>query len=139
MSKYMTKESKTKRFRIRTKKLFLTYPQVPNVENVEEQFVRVLENKFKNSQMKYFVCKEKHKDGNPHIHVYIEFGAKEEIQSREKLHVEIVGSDEQTKLCEGKYEAVRNTEKTLSYITKDCNEGDYKTNMNIPVVDGKLY
>jgi len=135
----MTKESKTKRFRIRTKKLFLTYPQVPNVENVEEQFVRVLENKFKNSQMKYFVCKEKHKDGNPHIHVYIEFGAKEEIQSREKLHVEIVGSDEQTKLCEGKYEAVRNTEKTLSYITKDCNEGDYKTNMNIPVVDGKLY
>lgn len=112
---------------------------MPNVENVEEQFVRVLENKFKNNLMKYFVCKEKHKDDSPHIHVYLEFSGKQEIPSREKLHVEIVGSDEQIKLCEGKYEAVRNTEKTLSYITKDCSEDDYKTNMNIPVVDGKLY
>ena len=37
---------KTERFRIRTKRLFLTYPQVPGVENIEEQFVKVLKNNF---------------------------------------------------------------------------------------------
>ncbi len=83
---------KTKRFRIRTKKLFLTYPQVPSVENIEEQFVKVLKNKFKNNSMKYFVCKEEHKDGNPHIHAYLEFDIKQQISSREMLHVQIIES-----------------------------------------------
>lgn len=137
----MTQKDKTniKRFRMRTKKLFLTYPQVPNVADIEEQFVRVLKDKFKNTFMKYFICKEEHKDGNPHIHAYLEFSCTQEIPSREKLHVEIIESDGKIKLCEGKYEAVRNSGKTLEYITKDCDEGDYRTNMYVPVIDGKFY
>lgn len=137
----MTKKDKTniKRFRMRTKKLFLTYPQVPNVVNIEEQFVRVLKDKFKNTVMKYFICKEKHKDDNPHIHVYLEFSCTQEIPSREKLHVEIIELNGKIKLCEGKYEAVRNSGKTLEYITKDCDESDYRTNMYVPVIDGKFY
>jgi hypothetical protein len=127
----------TKRFRIRSKKFFLTYPQVPDVENIEEQFIKAFENIFGTNNMKYFLCKEKHKDGNPHIHVYLEFNTRQEIPSRERLHVKIVLNG-QIKLCEGRYEAVRNSEKTLDYISKDCGN-NYKSNMDVPLIGSNFY
>ena len=84
--------------------------------------------------MKYFVCKEKHKDGNPHIHAYLEFDVKQQISSREMLHVEIIESSGEIRLCEGRYEAVRSAEKTLEYMTKNCGGNDYKTNMDVPII-----
>jgi hypothetical protein len=134
-----TTKDKLKRFRIRSKKFFLTYPQIPNVANMKNQFLNSLESTFSYSKMKYVISEEKHKDGNSHIHVYLEFGSKQQISSREKLHVNVIGVEGEEYVCQGKYESVKSTSRVLEYITKHGEESDLLTNMDLPILDNKIY
>ena len=90
------KEKSKKGFRIRSKRFFLTYPKVINLPNLEQLFLKAMEEAFElisKKDMGYVIVKELHEDGTPHIHVYLEFPSPRHIYSRDKLHVKLVGID----------------------------------------------
>jgi hypothetical protein len=94
MKKKSTKRLEEKEgFRIRSKKFFLTYPQVPDIPELKQQFLNSLKKSFLNQEMKYIISKEFHQDGNPHIHVYLECENQQQIYSTDKSHVTLVDPD----------------------------------------------
>ncbi len=128
-----------KDFCIRSKKFLLTYPQVLDLPDLEKQFATSLQKSFPNDNVSYFIVKELHKDGNPHIHVYLEFKHQQQIYSRDKLHVTLIDPNSgKSVIQEGKYEGVRSKDKTLEYISKH-DEFGYETNMDIPIVGKSIY
>lgn len=95
-----------KRFRLRTKKLFLTYPKCSiSKENALEILTKVLPN-FKT----YCIAEEEHKDGTAHLHAFIEFKNPETFNNHSFADLE--GNH-------GSYESARNRKNSLKYICKD--------------------
>jgi hypothetical protein len=134
----ITKKDKSE-FRIRSKRFFLTYPQVPNIVGLEQQFLDSLKKSFQNQEMQYFISKEFHQDGNPHIHVFLEFENQQQILSRNRLHVTLIDPDsKRVTVQEGNYQSVRNRTKVLEYVTKYMKFG-YLTNIEIPIVNDVIY
>jgi len=131
-------KTKEKSFRIRAKYWALTYPNLPDVDNLEEIFWKSLKKAFNiedDTCWKYIIAKEKHKNGIPHIHVYLEFSRFQEIYSRKKLHVIVYD-----KICEGNYAAARKKRNWIQYIVKSVeNMDDLYTNMEINMVNGLYY
>jgi hypothetical protein len=136
-----------KRFRIRSKRLFLTYPQVLNIPNLEELFIKSLNDSidYTGSGMEYLIAEEKHEDGTPHIHVYLEFETTQYINSRKPLEVKLINPDTGEEVIQvGKYEPVKNKHKVLKYILKNI---DLKTeeltlkntNMTLPILNSVYY
>jgi hypothetical protein len=136
--KAKNEEDKSK-FRIRSKRFFLTYPQVPNIVGLEQQFLYSLKKSFHNQEMQYFISKEFHQDGSPHIHVFLEFENQQQILSRNRLHVTLIDPDsKKVYVQEGNYQSVRNKIKVLEYVTKHMKSG-YLTNIEIPEINGVVY
>jgi hypothetical protein len=131
------KNKDSTKFRIRSKKFFLTYPRVIDLPNLNELFLKSIQKKFC-VKMDYLIVQELHGDGTPHIHVYIEFEEKQSIYSRDKLHVELKDNDEKKIIQEGKYESVRNRGSVMSYMLKDVGS-NYITNMCLPIVADIFY
>ena len=131
------KNKDSTKFRIRSKKFFLTYPRVTDLPNLNELFLKSIQKKFC-VKMDYLIVQELHEDGTPHIHVYIEFEEKQSIYSRDKLHVELKDNDEKKIIQEGKYESVRNRGSVMSYMLKDVGS-NYITNMCLPIVADIFY
>lgn len=134
-------KDKSKRFRIRSKKLFLTYPKVIDLPNIKELFLESIKETFSvmgETMMNYLIVKELHKDGTPHIHVYLEFKQKQSIYSRDKLHVKLKDSDGKDIIQEGKYEAARTKGSVVEYVLKEP-DTDYITNICLPIVSGVVY
>lgn len=126
-------------FRIRSKKFFLTYPKVTDLPNLEELFLKSMQEIFgQESRMNYIIVREAHEDGSPHIHIYLEFKEKQCIYSREKLNVKLRDDNGKEYIQEGKYESVRDKSNVINYILKgiDC---PYITNMSLPIVGGVVY
>ena len=138
----MKEKSKSKKgFRVRSKKFFLTYPKVIDIPNLEELFLKAMEETFEiisKKEMDYIIVKELHEDGTPHIHVYLEFMAQKHVYSRDKLHVKLINVDGKEVIQEGKYESVRSSGAVIEYVLKDDDKG-YITNMSLPIVDGVVY
>jgi hypothetical protein len=135
------KDKNNKGFRIRSKKFFLTYPKVLDLPNLEELFLKAMEEAFEllsKKEMSYVIVKELHEDGTPHMHIYLQFPSQRQVYSRDKLHVKLTGIDGKVVVQEGKYEAVRNGELVIAYILKSAGE-NYLSNMNVPMLDGIVY
>ena len=62
------KNKDSTKFRIRSKKFFLTYPRVIDLPNLNELFLKSIQKKFC-VKMDYLIIQELHEDGTPHIHV----------------------------------------------------------------------
>jgi hypothetical protein len=135
------KDKNNKGFRIRSKRFFLTYPKVLDLPNLEELFLKAMEEAFEllsKKEMSYVIVKELHEDGTPHMHIYLQFPSQRQVYSRDKLHVKLIGIDGEVVVQEGKYEAVRNGELVIAYILKSAGE-NYLSNMNVPMLDGIVY
>ena len=135
------KDKNNKGFRIRSKRFFLTYPKVLDLPNLEELFLKAMEEAFEllsKKEMSYVIVKELHEDGTPHMHIYLQFPSQKQVYSRDKLHVKLIGIDGEVVVQEGKYEAVRNGELVIAYILKSAGE-NYLSNMNVPMLDGIVY
>jgi len=119
-----------RRFRIRSKKFFLTYPKVIDLSGLEQLFLRGIEGTFKmnKKKIKYIIVKKLHEDGMPHIYTYLEFKKRQAIYSRGRLHVKLTNTDGKAVVQEGKYEAARKKELVIQYILKNVDK-DYITNI----------
>lgn len=131
-----------KRFRLRAKRLFLTYPQLPSgcgdlrilaLENYERIFGMSRE------EFKYVITEELHEDGNPHLHVYLEFKQAQKIYSPTKLDLILPGLDSDVRF-HGNYQAAKSEHRIIKYIVKAAEEpGDVLTNKELPIHEGEYY
>nr|WAE42613.1 MAG: replication associated protein [Cressdnaviricota sp.] len=98
-----------KKFRMRVKNFFLTFPQC---QTTKEVALDRLKERFPSGKL--LVCHEVHQTGDDHLHVLIVL---EEALSVSKAdYFDFVGGKH------GKYEPARNIRKSVEYITK---KGDY--------------
>jgi hypothetical protein len=129
MQKKNNKEIK-KDFRLRGKKLYLTYSQLDkNVEFIKEEALNQLKNKLK-SIKEYIIAEEKHQDGGLHIHCFFELNIKIDISGADYFDLIFNG-----KVYHGNYQIGKKKMAIISYLVKECN---YITNMHLPVKDGKV-
>ena len=106
------------RFRLRSKKLFLTYPQCTvDPSEALRQLSAVV------SATGHVIAREKHADGNSHLHVYLEAAETMVINAAEDLDLTVDGTT-----YHGNYQAVRSSSAVKKYVTKD---GDFITNLNL--------
>lgn len=129
--------TKTKKFRLRTKKFFLTYPQLPKVEDLKSQALEQFEKIFMmtRDEFGYLMSVEDHEDGNPHLHVYLEFNLVQGIYSESKLDLTFAGET-----YHGNYQSVKSEHGTIQYILKSVDDfdGAFK-NIKLPIYKGKYY
>lgn len=135
----LIKPSKSnKKFRLYSKKLFLTYSRIPNnfcKENIKNQ----IKNKFLNFSFSYLIAFEKHKaeieedktKNLNHIHMFLEFETRKNIISPTFLDLTI-----ENKTYHGNYQSAKNRWHIIKYLIK---EGNYITNMFLPIIKKKLY
>lgn len=126
-------------FRLRTKRFYLTYPQLPAGDyDFTEIALKTYEQIFSldRTRFNYVISMEKHKDGNDHLHVYLQFEFVQKIYSANKLDLILTTNQGKTMTCHGNYQSVKSQHKTLSYITK---ESAFETNMELPIHSGTYY
>ena len=128
--------NRLKDFRLRTKKFFLTYPQLPNLPDLEEIALSTFESVFitDRKDFKYLISTESHVDGNPHLHVFLEFGLPQGIYSSTKLDLIIDG-----KTYHGNYQSVRSEHATMQYIIKSVGVDKLNTNIALPIYNNKYF
>lgn len=129
-------KSGKKSFRVRAKNLFLTYPQLPEVDNITIKVLNQLKDILKRDDMSHLIVKELHEDNNPHVHVYLSFSSPIGIYSATKLDLKFGG-----KTYHGKYESVKDKHNAIQYLLKNQNEKnvDVETNIELPIYAGKYY
>lgn len=136
-----------KKFRLRAKTMFLTYPQLPKEitkQNIVDSALEHYETVFK-SPFDYLIVIELHEDGNPHLHVLLKFPKVQNIYSANKLDIQLIepgqeGVEDVSYTCHGKYEASKSEHKVIQYLLKDVdNKDDLFTNMNLPMIDDVYY
>lgn len=121
---------KIKQFRLRGKKLFLTYPQLnSSIEFIKEKVLKQLELKIKHIEY-YLISEEKHKDEGLHIHCFFELKTSFDTSNVNYLDLQFEGVD-----YHGNYQIGKKKNALIEYIIKD---GNYITNMILPVKNGKL-
>lgn len=128
-----------KRFRLRTKRFFLTYPKLPMDIDLIECALSHYENVFKKKrhEFKCTITRELHEDGTPHLHVYLEFDEPQAIYSATKLDLKINNGT-----FHGNYQSAKTQHGSLQYILKAKDEEvpeHFYTNMELPIVQGKYY
>ena len=102
-------KEKKKRFRMRCKNFFLTFPQCPTTKEVALERIKA---KFPN--VKALVCHELHQTGDDHLHVLLMLDDYLSVSRNDFF--DFIGGKH------GKYESARNVRKSVEYITK---KGDY--------------
>lgn len=111
-----------KRFRICSTKIFLTYPQCPLTTT--EARDQLLSKSALASATGHVIAREKHADGNHHLHCYIEAETPMSVSSATEL--DLTGADGTN--YHGNYQTVRSRGRVLKYVTK---ESDYVTNLEL--------
>ena len=133
----MSVRKKKKEYRLRTTKFFLTYPQLPNLPNLQEIALSSFEHifKMKRRDFKFLISTEFHEDGSPHLHVYLEFGLSQGIYSATKLDLEFDG-----KMYHGNYQAVKSPHATKQYIIKSVSDiNELNLNFELPLYQNKYF
>lgn len=122
--------AKNKKFRLRGKKLFLTYPQLDtSIEFLKEEALKQLQTKIKNIGF-YLISEEQHEDGGIHLHCYFELNIKIDLSDVNYLDLLFNGV-----LYHGNYQIGKKKQALLDYIVKDEN---FITNMTIHIKDGRV-
>ncbi|QDJ95277.1 replication-associated protein [Capybara virus 35_cap1_1079] len=103
-------KEKKKTFRQQGKSFILTFPQCAEKKEVAAERI---EQKFGSSLKGYVVCEEAHKDGTPHLHVFLQFT--EKLRHSDKNYFDFIGGKH------GSYEVARNVRKSVEYVTKSGN------------------
>jgi len=104
------KPKKEKGFRMQGKNFILTFPQC---DTKKEVAVERLEQKWKDDLKGYIVCEENHKDGTPHLHVFLQF--KEKIRTSKKDYFDFIGGKH------GNYQVAKSVRGSVEYVTKAGN------------------
>lgn len=125
--------NKKKQFRLRGKKLFLTYSQLnlADLNTAKKEILQQLEELIPHKIVQYVICEEKHEDTGTHFHVYLEFHQRVELFKSTCL--DLVFNDV---VYHGKYETVRKKDAALRYIVK---AGNFISYPELPFLDGELY
>ena len=119
-----------KQFRLRGKKLFLTYPQLDkNIEFIKKEVLIQLKLKLKHIE-NYLIGEEKHEDGGIHIHCFFELKTSFDTTNVNYLDLEL-----ENQIYHGNYQIGKKKNLLIEYIIKD---GNFITNMNLPIKNGKL-
>ena len=114
IEKYTNKENneiqnkeKKNKFRLNCTRLFLTYPKCL-LERSEVH--KYLEQKLKDNIKEYLIVQEQHKDGDKHIHVYLELNKR--INYKDCHCLDLNG-------YVGHYECCKNKMKAIEYLLKE--------------------
>lgn len=120
----------TKYFRLRTQRVFLTYPQCPIRKDVCLALLADLlcdrwTETAPNGMKSYIVAEEEHQDGNRHLHCFLEFEGRFETTNAKFFDLT---EDESDTTYHPNVQAVKSMKKVVKYCTK---EGNYLTNIPI--------
>lgn len=99
-----------KRFRLQGKNYILTFPQCSIKKEVAAARV---EQKFAGELKGYIVCEEAHKDGTPHLHVYLSFHQKKYFCKADCF--DFIGEKH------GNYQVAKSVRGSVEYVTKAGN------------------
>ena len=99
-----------KRFRMQGKNYILTFPQCSVKKEVAAARV---EQKFARELKGYIVCEEAHKDGTPHLHVYLSFQKKKHFCKADCF--DFIGQKH------GNYQVAKSVRGSVEYVTKAGN------------------
>lgn len=114
--------SEEKKFRISTKKLFLTYPQCDVSKNDLLSYL-----KEKGHIVTYYIGCEKHEDGNLHLHAAVHYSVK--IDTRDERFFDYKGFHPNV-------QSARNWSSVCSYCSKG---GDFITSTELDISDPTNY
>lgn len=104
----MSAQSSSSGFRLQGTRFFLTFPQCDKSPDEAQQALKdLLKDKYKSS----IVAQEKHEDGSPHLHIYVEVLKRMNISNA--AYWDVVGGKH------GNYQAVRNADAVKRYVTKE--------------------
>lgn len=118
-------------FRLRGKKLYLTYPQLnPNIEFLREEALKQLKDKI-NGVLEYVISQEKHQDGGIHLHCFLGLGARIDISDPHYLDLVFNHIP-----YHGNYQIGKRKQALLEYLIKE--DENLLTNMHLPSKDGQL-
>lgn len=101
--------SQNKRFRMRSKKFSLTFPQCAATK--EECRMRIEE---RWPDCHYVLARETHEDGQPHLHIFLKFEAVQSVS--DPSYFDFIAGQH------GDYEVTKNVRKWVKYITKEDKE-----------------
>lgn len=107
-------ERAAKRFRIRSKRLFITYPQVSDTEQTDQMTSEFIAHLATYGQG--FLVWERHKNGGWHIHAYLRSDEPIVINQADALDVTYVG-----KKYHPNIQSVKSIPNTVKYLLKDNN------------------
>lgn len=101
----------SKKYRLNTKSFFLTYPRCTLTK---EQALTLLQDKL--DIQTYYISREDHKDGTPHIHAFIKTHTKHNFLNPNCLDLNEF---------HGNYQSAREKQKVIGYV---CKHGDFICN-----------
>nr|QTE03380.1 MAG: replication-associated protein [Grus japonensis CRESS-DNA-virus sp.] len=105
---------KPRGFRMNGMNFILTFPQC---DTKKEIAVERLEQKWKDEMKGYIVCEEQHKDGTPHLHVFLQFHNRKNFKDPHWADF-IAGKHGDYKVCKSVSGSVRYVTKDGNYIAK---------------------
>jgi len=103
-------KSKGAAFRSNGMNFILTFPQC---DTKKEVAIANLEQKWKDELKGYIVCEEQHKDGTPHLHVFLQFSKRKNFKDPHWGDF-IAGKH-------GDYKVAKSVNGSVKYVTKDGN------------------
>ena len=106
----------TDRFRLRSKKFFLTYPKCPITPEEALPLLSAIV-----SADGHIIAQEKHADDSLHLHVYLEAAETMTVNGSTTLDLEKDGVR-----YHGNYQSVRSRNRVMNYVKK---EGNFITNI----------
>ena len=104
------KPKSEKRFRLQGKNFTITFPQC---DVKKEVAVERIEQKYGSDLKGYLVCEEDHKDGTPHLHVYLSFHQKRTFCTTDCF--DFIGGKH------GNYQVTKSVKAWVEYCTKGTN------------------
>nr|QKI29018.1 Rep [Kummerowia striata CRESS virus] len=104
------KPKSEKRFRMQGKNYTITFPQCSVKKEVA---VERIEQKYGSDLKGYLVCEEDHKDGTPHLHVFLQFRAKKTFCTNDCF--DFIGGQH------GNYQVTKSVKAWVEYCTKGTN------------------
>lgn len=117
-----TSGKKASKFLISAKKLFLTWPICSTKkEQVETNLLKMWSHP---EELKwYLIAEEKHQNGEPHLHVGLEFVDKMHFKGEKGLKIlnELTRSELHPNGKHGDYSAMKNVRGSVTYLTKEGN------------------